>query len=128
LIESYFRQIEALVAATNVVHSSRITYDKRSEFIGFLRGEIYFLDGSCLHLREFVDVEYGSDRYQYVYHYQGADGSLIFRYDNTRHFPNFPTFPHHKHEGGEPHVVAASAPDLQQVLAEIQRLIVTATR
>src|SRR5215475_3294360 len=29
-----------------------ITYDKRSTYIGFIRGSIYFLDGSLLHLRE----------------------------------------------------------------------------
>jgi len=124
LIEGYFQQIDALVAASGIVHSWRITYDKRSTFIGFMRGEVYFLDGSCLHLREFVDVEYGINRYRYVYHYQGADGALIFRYDNTPHFAGLPTFPHHKHQDDETHVIAAPAPDLKQVLVEIQRFIV----
>jgi hypothetical protein len=26
-----------------------------------------------------------------------ADGELIFRYDNVPHYPEFTTFPHHKH-------------------------------
>lgn len=123
MIESYFRQVDDLIAAANVVHSSQITYDKRSTFIGLIRGEVYFLDGSCLHLREFVDTERGANRYQYVYHYQNADGALIFRYDNTPHFPDLLTFPHHKHTSNEANVVAAPAPDLKQVLAEIQQLI-----
>ena len=54
MIEDYFRQIATLVATAGIVHSSSITYDKRSTSIGFIRGEISFLDGSQLHLREFV--------------------------------------------------------------------------
>lgn len=127
MIEEYFRQVEALIAASGVVHSSRVAYDKRSTFIGFLRGEIYFLDGSNLHLREFVDVEYGIQCYRYAYHYQRADGTLVFRYDNTPHYPGLATFPHHKHEGSEGNVVTAATPDLAQVLAEIQELIVAST-
>jgi hypothetical protein len=42
---------------------------------------------------------------------------MIFRYDNTRHFPQFPTFPHHKHLASE--VLAVQETDLQHVLQEI---------
>jgi len=125
LIEDYFRQIATLVATAGIVHSSSITYDKRSTSIGFIRGEISFLDGSQLHLREFVNVEHGTELYMYAYHYQRPDGTLVFRYDNAPHFPALSTFPHHKHEASEANVVAASASDLQAILAEIQRLIAT---
>lgn len=127
MIEDYFRQIEALLAAAGAVHSSSLTYDRRSPDIGFIRGEIYFLDGSQLHLREFIDVENGIERYMYAYHYQRSDGAFVFRYDNSPHFPALPTFPHHKHETGEATVVAASPPDLQTVLVEIQDLITPLT-
>ena len=123
MIEDYFRQIESLVANADIVRFFTITYDKRSPSIGFVRGSIYFLDGSLLHLREFVDVEYGSERYMYAYHYQRPDGALVFRYDNTPHFPHLPTFPHHKHEGSESHVMAASPGDLEAILAEIRGLM-----
>jgi Family of unknown function (DUF6516) len=127
LIEDYFRRVETLLAVTNIVHSSSITYDKRSASIGFVRGAIYFLDSSQLHLREFVNVEYGVERYMYAYHYQRPDGALVFRYDNTPHFPTLPTFPHHKHEGREANVVTASPPDLAAILSEIQSLIEIST-
>ena len=123
MIEDYFRQIATLIATASIIHSSSITYDKRSTSIGFIRGEISFLDGSQLHLREFVNVERGTERYMYVYHYQRPDGTLVFRYDNTPHFPTLPTFPHHKHEASEANVVAAAPPDLQAVLTEIQSLL-----
>ena len=70
MIEDYFRRVETLIATAGIVHSSSLTYDKRSTYIGFIRGEIYFLDGSLLHLREFVNVEYGIERYMYAHHYR----------------------------------------------------------
>ena len=51
------------------------------------------------------------------------DGTLVFRYDNTPHFPTLPTSPHHKHEISDANVMAATPPDLQTILAEIQNLI-----
>jgi hypothetical protein len=92
LIEDYFRWIETLVADTSIVRFFNITYDKRSTSIGFIRGSIYFLDGSLLYMREFVDVEYGSERYMYAYHYQRPDGALVFRYNNAPHFSHCPLF------------------------------------
>ena len=123
MIEDYFRQVDTLIASASIVHSSSITYDKRSTHIGFIRGDIYFLDGSLLHLPEFVNVQHDIERYMYAYHYQRPDGTLVFRYDNAPHFPDLPTFPHHKHEGRESDVVAATQPDLQAILTEIQGLI-----
>jgi len=55
----------------------------------------------------------------YAYHYQTPDGIMIFRYDNTPHFPNLATFPHHKHEGSESNVIASVAKDISAVLNEI---------
>jgi hypothetical protein len=68
LIEDYFRQVDALITGTSIVHSFSMTYDKRSTYIGFIRGSVYFLDGSVLHLREFVNVQHGVERYMYAYH------------------------------------------------------------
>ena len=123
MIEDYFRHIDALITGAGIVHSFSVTYDKRSTYIGFVRGSIYFLDGSLLHLREFVNVQHGVERYMYAYHYQRSDSTFVFRYDNTPHFPTLPTFPHHKHEGSTSHIVSTGPPDLQAVLAEIQSLL-----
>jgi hypothetical protein len=111
--------------ACPVVESSNVTYDKRSTDTGFIRGGIYFVDGSILHLREFVDVETVSHRLTYVYQYMDPTQQLVFRYDNTGHHRrlNLPTYPHHKHEGSEGNVVASPAPDLAAVLSQIEALV-----
>jgi hypothetical protein len=84
---------------------------------------VYFLDNSRLHFREFVNTESGIERFAYSYHYQSPGGEMIFRYDNTNHFPRLSNFPHHKHVGVESNVVSANAPDLAAVLKEIELLV-----
>jgi hypothetical protein len=124
-IEAYFQQLRETIDACPIVRSFDVTYDKRGSHEGFIRGEVYFVDGSSLHLREFVDVEIGVDRLTYVYQYMDPTKKLVFRYDNTGHHRelNLPTYPHHKHEGSEHNIVASPAPDLTIVLNEIETLI-----
>jgi len=126
-IEIYFQQVREAIDNCLFVQSSNVTYDKRSPHEGFIRGEVYFVDGSILHLREFVDVETTIDRLTYAYQYMNmnADRQLIFRYDNTGHHKklNLPTYPHHKHDGSENNVVTSDAPDLTAVLNEIEPIV-----
>ncbi len=123
MIEDYFHHLEALITRTRTVIATSVTYDKRSASIGFVRDELFFLDGSRLHLREYVNVEPMIDRYTYSYHYQLANGAFSFRYDNAPHYPQLTYFPHHKHVGEEANVVSVQAPDLQDVLIEIQSIV-----
>ena len=124
-IELYFQQIRETIEACLILQSSNVAYDKRGTHEGFVHGELYFADGSTLHLREFVDVETNVNRLMYVYQYMSAAKTLVFRYDNTGHHKklNLPTYPHHKHEGAQDNIVLSSAPDLAAVLTEIERLI-----
>ncbi len=121
LIDVYFRQIAELIENCAIVQSANVAYDKRGRYEGYIRGEIYFVDGSVLHLREFIDVESEVERLTYAYQYMNANQALIFRYDNTGHHRRLllPTHPHHKHVGGETTVIASSAPHLAEVLDEI---------
>jgi hypothetical protein len=57
----------------------------------------------------------------YAYHYQRVNGRLVFRYDNAPHHRELPGFPEHKHE--ENQIVTAGAPDLNQVLREIDNYL-----
>jgi hypothetical protein len=124
-IEVYFQQVRDALEACPVVQTFTMTFDKRSSCEGFIRGEVYFVDGSTLHVREFMDVETTAERLTYVYQYMNPAQQLVFRYDNTGHHRrlNLSTYPHHKHEGSEDKVVASFAPDLAQVLDEIEALV-----
>ena len=124
-IEEYFNVLGQVIDENPIIQSARVTYDKRSTHIGFIRGILYLLDGSQLHFREFADTEAGLDRYMYAYQYQREDGEFIFRYDNTDHHRslNLPTHPHHKHDSISGRIVDSPAPTLAQVLAEVEELV-----
>jgi hypothetical protein len=57
----------------------------------------------------------------YRYHFQDKDNNLIFRYDNTPHFPGLNTFPHHKHLPDA--VIDAKRPSVFEVLKEVNELL-----
>lgn len=124
-IETYFQQIQDALTACRVLQTSHVVYDQRGTYEGFLRGELSFVDGSVLHFREAIDTELTIDRLMYVYQYMTATKALIFRYDNTGHHKrlNLPTYPHHKHDGSEEHVIASPAPDLTAILREVESLV-----
>jgi hypothetical protein len=84
---------------------------------------LHFSDHSILILIEELE---NLDRQQckrlaYSFHYQQKDYALLFRYDNSPHFPRLATFPNHKHAGGA--VLESDAPDLTDVLKEVDQLI-----
>jgi len=75
------------------------------------------IDRSVLHIREYIDAKYGTKRLSYAYHYQDADGNLIFRYDNAMHKPAL-GFREHKHrQDGK--VTRANLPNLSDLIDEI---------
>ena len=122
-LERYFQALRAMIAAAANTATLDLTFDIRSPSIGFVHGDIHFADGSLLHFRELLDIQKVAPRLMYVYHYQRADGTFVFRYDNAKHFSDLSTFPHHKHDGDEEYVIAHAAPTFADVLGEIEALI-----
>ena len=90
MIEQYYQSLLDFLAACAIVQSFELGLDKRSSVLAFVRGDVYFTDDSRLHFRELVDTHQLPVRDMYAYHYQSADGGLLFRYDNTPHYPDLP--------------------------------------
>ena len=90
--------------------------------LGAIEGRLRFHDDSLLEFAETV-IERGIIlvKTDYAYHYQRADGTLVFRYDNAPHHPEVFTFPDHIHIEGR--VEATEPPDLSQVLRRIDGLL-----
>jgi hypothetical protein len=55
LIERYLQTLLDAAAASPIVRSSRVLFDKRTLDAGLIRGELTFADSSCLHFRELVE-------------------------------------------------------------------------
>jgi len=124
MIEEYFESVKTFLQNIALSQPPEVDYDYRDRETGFIKGVLVFKNGSRLHFREFVQVKQNQPvhRYMYAFQYMDADEMLIFRYDDTKHFPHLSTAPHHKHIG-QNEVVAANAPDLESVLKEIKAFI-----
>jgi Family of unknown function (DUF6516) len=115
-LERHFAEIEAAVALlpayTENYVEEILTADRAN-----LRIRLRFESGCLLEINEAVIIESGLLKtLGYRYHFQNAGSELMFRYDNTPHFPSLPSFPHHKHLRDA--VIASSKPDLLDVLQE----------
>ena len=118
MIYHYLTRLQTIVDSRQDIQIERFDSQQISARDGRLAGRLRFYDGSTLDFRETFRAQHRRiEKVVYTYHYQHADGSLIFRYDNAPHYPDLPGFPAHKHERDR--VIPAPPPDLGDVLREI---------
>ena len=118
----YLVRLETIIRSRQDVEVEALEVNVITIGVKFI-SELRFYDGSRLSIVEQLEPVGKRDynRINYKYHYQDANGNLIFRYDNAPHYPHLAAFPAHKHIGDI--VVEAEAPDLNEVLAEIDAII-----
>lgn len=118
------RLVDTILSRRDIVIEELLYDDQLTEGDSAFDARLRFPDDSLLEVAEVLVVQYGIllNKLRYSYHYQAADGRLIFRYDNAPHFPHLLGFPHHKHIG-EVHVESAMPPDLSDVLREIDTFL-----
>lgn len=75
------------------------------------------VDGSVLHIKEYIDSKYKIEKVSYAYQYQDRNGGLIFRYDNAVHRPAL-GFKEHKHKK-DGVIIEASLPDTSDIIDEV---------
>ncbi len=66
LIDNYFESIRSILANSPIIQNFEIEIEKRTDTLGFISGNVYFYDGSLLHIREFVDVDIVIERGKYT--------------------------------------------------------------
>jgi hypothetical protein len=77
-VEEYFRTLQRQIEGCLAIANTIVTYEKRDSIRGFVRGELFFLDGSMLHFREFVQVAGEADRQTYAYQIYGRRSPVDF--------------------------------------------------
>jgi len=116
MIEDYFEFLKRVASKNPSVKKFRLI----KEFIGVNRGYIRFvielIDGSELHVFEYVDS--GMHKIDYSYHWQDKDKTLIKRWDNAPHHNEIETFPHHLHKGEE--IEPSKEPTFLEILKKIE--------
>ncbi|RLC99635.1 MAG: hypothetical protein DRI77_02375 [Chloroflexi bacterium] len=100
----------------------KIRFEQPTNSDGRVQGQLRFYDGSTLVFEE-KTVKRGRNiiKVVYRYHYQQADGTLAFRYDNAPHHPDVSTYPDHVHVGKQ--IKASAPPDLSDVLRRIDEIL-----
>ena len=121
-INRYLSRLYDTILSRSEIQIEAIHLQRLAEEQGLIVADLRFFDGSMLSFDERVHIERGRvAKIKYRYHYQRADGTLVFRYDNAPHHPEVFTFPDHIHIEGR--VEAAEPPDLSEVLHRIDELL-----
>lgn len=119
-ILDYFERVQALISGLSRVEIERYEERVLSPERGNVRIRLRFSDNSLLEASEAIHSVGGALIWlSYRYHYQQANGSLVFRYDNTPHHPEVSTHPEHRHEPDA--VVSAARPDIEGIIEEVRR-------
>jgi hypothetical protein len=96
--EDVVRILSEQVGDTTVGWEREPEIEERDDQIGRLAFGLRYHDDSTLHVELWADCsdDEPSIRWlHYSFHYQNADETLRFRYDNAPHHGDLPTFPHH---------------------------------
>lgn len=118
----YLNEIEAAFSKLSSGYIERYEEECLTPERVNLRIRVRFPKGYMLEWNEAVIGEEGHvEHLGYRYHFQDRDNNLIFRYDNTPHFPGLKTFPNHKHLPDN--VMAANRPSVFEVLKQVNELL-----
>jgi len=122
-LRRYLRRLQDTIYSRREIEVEHLRIEEMlPDRMGAIEGRLRFYDGSLLEFDETLIVKHLIlIKTDYSYHYQRADASLVFRYDNAPHHPELPGFPCHKHIGER--VVPADPPDLSEVLREIDDIL-----
>jgi hypothetical protein len=119
-LKRYLSDVEQSIAQLGGVYVERYEEEILSQNRINLRLRIRFKSGAMLEINEAVIFLTDSiSHLGYRYHFQNSGNELIFRYDNTPHFQNIISFPHHLHTPKE--VIASEKPSLPKVLKEAEK-------
>ncbi len=117
-VADYVAEIRRRILDTPHIVSHSLGYEDRPPIGAIINGTVTFADGSCLYVKEFLQLRPNPVRLKYSYHYASPTRSLIFRYDNARDpaARHLPTYPDHRHTADG--LFPSSIPDLTSILRE----------
>ena len=97
-LSRYFADIEESIRNLDSANVERYEEEVLTSSRANLRIRVRFLSGHLFEVNEAIVIEADQLKHLgYRYHFQDQQNNLIFRYDNTPHFPDLKSFPHHKH-------------------------------
>jgi len=120
MISDYIDSFEKIINSSNFILVSEIKKQKINDFLCVIEAKLIFETG-ILDIVEVVKVTNNQFvKKKYKYNFRTHLNNLIFRYDNSTHYNELSTFPHHKHLSDK--VVESKEPDILIILSEIKNL------
>ena len=123
-IKEYVGRILSSISANPYVESQSISCQERPPDGAYLSGLIAFIDGSQLHIKEFILFDStGARIVKYGYNFLDREGDLIFRYDNALDpmARGLSSYPEHRHAAGG--LSSAMRPLFEEILEEISEQV-----
>ena len=120
LIDEYFTKItKILEILPDIVHYKFDSNKINDLYYGIVKCTIKLENNLIFDLIEVINLENNPTQNKQKYKYQvRKKNALIFRYDNAKHYPDLPGFPHHKHliDGN---IISSEEPYLYDIILEI---------
>ena len=112
-----FYEIIKYLKESYLVSEIEILELAEEDVVKILKLKVKLKDNSHLFITEVHTI----DHQKYSYHWQNKAGKMLIRWDNSPHWKNIKTFPHHKHIGSK--VLASSRATIDEVLREIENFM-----
>ena len=121
ILSQYLADIEDSIRRLESANVERYEEEVLTSSRANLRIRVRFLSGHLLEVNEAIVIEADQIKHLgYRYHFQNQHNNLIFRYDNTPHFPDLKSFPHHRHLSNK--VEESEMPFILSVIQEAKNL------
>lgn len=117
----YLDKLEKLIVSNRIIKNSHTTERQVKRFEAYLKVRLTLVDNSILDVTEYIYAaqENKAQVKRYSYHWMDSSNQLRLRWDNVRHYPQLPGYPHHLHDRAEKNVVPSKPMTLSKVLRRI---------
>ena len=111
-------EFERLIVQSQIVKASLTKERRIRRFEAYIKVRLTLIDDSVLEVTEYIQAteEDNAQVKRYSYHWMDNSSQLKIRWDNVRHYPDLPNFPHHRHDGDEKNVSPGEPMTLFKVL------------
>jgi hypothetical protein len=119
----YLNELKTRLATSTAIIAIEGVTEREIKDRGYFRARLSLANGDFLEVSEYFIIRVGKPE-TLEYRYQWMDNSkqkLIRRWDNARHFPELPSFPHHVHVGEEKQVVSGQAMSILDLVELIEQ-------
>jgi len=120
VVESYIDELIQQVVISSAVSSLEVIRQEAFEENGYLRLKCLLFDGGLLEFAMYIQVLRSEVHLEtYSFHWQGAKGDLIKRWDNVKQHPEIDTYPDHLHIS-QNSIIRSEPMRLEKILLEIE--------